>query len=356
MIGVRDRRSIDLLALVGEDTRLRKVASTRGGEFAGPCPFCGGRDRFRVQPEQGLWVCRQCSEEGRWQDGIAYVMKREGSGFRDACRRLDLQENCTKLHHAEAPAPARIEPPNALWQARGRAFVAYAQEQLWNREGRGALTYVRGRGLDDKTIRRNKLGFNPKALRLRPELWGLGGGPVYLARGILIPGHFGADLWYLKIRRPVWGDALDRLIGRGGDRKYGQLRGGRPALFGAGNLRGRDLALVLEGEFDAMLADQVAGDLVGAVTLGSASGGPSPEVLWALRDARRVLVAYDADKPGQQGAARWLDKSPRARLLQPPAKDVTEYHQAGGDVRAWIVAVAAEYGVGEMRSAEGGAA
>jgi hypothetical protein len=32
----------------------KKVASTGGGEFAGPCPFCrDGKDRFRVWPEQG---------------------------------------------------------------------------------------------------------------------------------------------------------------------------------------------------------------------------------------------------------------------------------------------------------------
>ena len=59
------RQSVDLLALVGADSRLVKVASTRGGEYAGPCPFCGGEDRFRVQPEQGQWFCRQCSSDGR---------------------------------------------------------------------------------------------------------------------------------------------------------------------------------------------------------------------------------------------------------------------------------------------------
>jgi DNA primase len=52
------KQQVDLLDLVGRDTQLRKVASTRGGEYAGPCPFCGGRDRLRVQPERRLWWCR----------------------------------------------------------------------------------------------------------------------------------------------------------------------------------------------------------------------------------------------------------------------------------------------------------
>jgi hypothetical protein len=47
---------------------LRRVASTSGGEFAGPCPLCGGQDRLRVwpSPPQGFpraW-CRQCQASG----------------------------------------------------------------------------------------------------------------------------------------------------------------------------------------------------------------------------------------------------------------------------------------------------
>src|SRR5918912_568461 len=77
-----------LLGLDGVDTRLKKVASTGGGEYAGPCPFCGGRDRFRVQPLRGRWWCRGCSDGPRWQDAIAYVRQREGVGFAEACQRL----------------------------------------------------------------------------------------------------------------------------------------------------------------------------------------------------------------------------------------------------------------------------
>ena len=83
-IDTRDlKQRADLLALIGRDTQLRKAATTRGGEYEGPCPFCGGRDRLRVQPERGLWWCRQCSGD-RWQDAIAYVMRRDGSTFPQA--------------------------------------------------------------------------------------------------------------------------------------------------------------------------------------------------------------------------------------------------------------------------------
>src|SRR5436305_15259018 len=55
-------RSMNLLDLVTRDTRLRRMASTHGGEYAGPCPFCGGRDRFRVWPNMAhpRYWCRVC--------------------------------------------------------------------------------------------------------------------------------------------------------------------------------------------------------------------------------------------------------------------------------------------------------
>jgi hypothetical protein len=58
---------------------LRRAASTNGGEWAGPCPLCGGRDRLRVWPEprEGFpraW-CRQCKASG---DALAWATRRAG--------------------------------------------------------------------------------------------------------------------------------------------------------------------------------------------------------------------------------------------------------------------------------------
>src|SRR5207245_596775 len=49
------KQRTDLLGLIGADTRLKKVAMTGGGEYAGACPFCGGRDRFLEASEAALW-------------------------------------------------------------------------------------------------------------------------------------------------------------------------------------------------------------------------------------------------------------------------------------------------------------
>ena len=77
------KKKNNLLQVALPDVDLKRVSSTNGGEYAGSCPFCGGIDRFRVQPyhsEGGRWWCRGCGE-GRWHDVIDYVMRRNGIDF-----------------------------------------------------------------------------------------------------------------------------------------------------------------------------------------------------------------------------------------------------------------------------------
>ena len=42
------KRANPLQPLIERDTPLKKAANTGGGEWVGACPFCGGKDRFRV--------------------------------------------------------------------------------------------------------------------------------------------------------------------------------------------------------------------------------------------------------------------------------------------------------------------
>ncbi len=58
-----------------------------------------------------------------------------------------------------------------------------------------------------------------------------------------------------------------------------------------------------------------------------------------LQDTR-IFAALDADKAGSLNATRLAALSVRVTLVRvPEGNDVTEYCQAGGDVRAWVMAV-----------------
>ena len=47
-------RAAAILAVAERHARLKRV----GSEYVGPCPGCGGRDRFAVSPRKGLFNCR----------------------------------------------------------------------------------------------------------------------------------------------------------------------------------------------------------------------------------------------------------------------------------------------------------
>ena len=174
---------MDLLDLIGGDTPLRKTASTHGGEWCGPCPFCGGRDRFRVQPVRGRWWCRQCSPDDRWEDAIAYLQRRDGVTFldaREALGCLDAPLPQQKTFQRPLPPCAR---PSPTWQSSASRAALLCEQQLWTSRGERARTWLKARGLTDETLRRWAIGYT----------WGQSIEDLWVPRGIVLAYLFGRD-------------------------------------------------------------------------------------------------------------------------------------------------------------------
>jgi DNA primase len=70
--------------------KLRRV----GAEHVGPCPKCGGTDRFSVNPKKLVWNCRGCSTGG---DVIDLVQHLDGGTFDDNVTTLAGKNNVTTL-------------------------------------------------------------------------------------------------------------------------------------------------------------------------------------------------------------------------------------------------------------------
>jgi DNA primase len=56
-----------------------------GTERVGPCPKCGGDNRFSINTKKNVFNCRGCGVGG---DVIKLVQHLDGSDFHTACRRL----------------------------------------------------------------------------------------------------------------------------------------------------------------------------------------------------------------------------------------------------------------------------
>ena len=329
----RINQDTDLLALVGEATSLRKVS---GAEYAGPCPKCGGDDRFHVHAEAGWWFCRQCHEKRG--DAIAYVRWLEGLGFKEACERLGAvviefsQPKAQVSRLQRQPALAAADAPSAAWRETAERFMAYAEGQLWQHPH--ALDYLRGRGLSDASIKAARLGYNPRTAFDRDlTRWGCREGrAVWLPKGWTIPNVRDGALWAVRVRRP--NEDVER-----GDAKYVSLKGTRARLYNLGSCQGVGDGILTEGEFDALLLGQELGGVAGVVATCGASKHANAQDAPLLANLRRLWVATDTDRAGQAGASWWLENTSKARRLEPPGHDITDAWQAGHDLIAWALPV-----------------
>ncbi len=346
------KQRADLLDIIGRDTLLKHVASTNGGEYAGACPFCGGTDRLRVQPNArpGRWFCRVCTGVSSLTV-IDYIARRDnldpkkGNELQEICRRAlgsDLPELDTPHPSQPKQQPAYSQPGDD-WQADATAAVTKCKSLLYSPTGAAALEYLYRRGLDDETILYHRLGFSP----------GAHFGSLYIPRGILIPCAVYGTVWYLKIRvidgvglkclkckREL--DSPGRCPACGTDNRYRGVKGNRTAaIYNADMLRGSDTALFVEGEFDCMIAEQTVGDLIPCATLGSASNAPDLAA-WGhyLISLKKIYAIYDTDQAGGTGGAKLAELAPkriqRLELPKGKGKDVNEFISNGGNFRRLI--------------------
>lgn len=336
----------DILAIAERVATLRRVSiGENGPEFAAPCPLnCGcDRDGFRVQPDRNRWLCRRCTD-GKWRDVIDLHQRLTHQKFADAVWELAsgyaIPLTTTRCVAEPKPDPHGT-PPSQEWQTQAFSLTARFEDSLWSKDGERARAWLTNRGLKRETLKKFRVGYNPNVLKLDASQWGLSPDyPLYVQSGIIIPTITGNAIWKVNIRRPVkpTDDAP----------KYVLIRGSRPtALFNADRLITGSPAGIAEGELDAMLLQQeVDRTYAGltAVTFGSCS---ARSLHWAelLRPAPRRLIFYDQDGESDKGAEWLMETLPPAERvswnnLQAGDKDLTDYHQHGGDlgklVKGWL--------------------
>jgi DNA primase len=329
---------IDLLSLVQEDGfQIVRKSTSRSGQFNGPCPFCGGTDRFRVQPNQGKYgwfACSQCDRKG---NAVDYLMIKRGMSRMEALAAVGWMPKDGSIECAPPSALPKYvyEPrpqwnePLAKWQEAANDFCQECQRLLWRSEqGQVALAYLRRRGLQDKTIKAAMLGYHPREEYGTTKEWGR---PVWLPQGIVIPWFLAGKIWRVTIR--------DERVAEGENGRYKQVAGGSNGLYLADTLikLKRPTVVMVEGEFDALSLAQECGDLVAVVATGTTQGSHTPRWISLLARQECVLIAFDAEDKGDSAAKWWMDRlAENAQRLRPWWKDANQMLQDGADLRQWV--------------------
>lgn len=340
---------VDIDALL-RSVDLVKLAEDAGAQFnaklSSKCPLHGGDNptAFHIYVDaRGVqrWKCfTNCPEGQNGGDALSFWQAWKKVEFKTAVQELAAwsgdpslqtpQNNEGRARDERLPAPEAA--PSAVWIARAKAFAEWASEQLWSERGSIARTYLHARGLLDSTIGEARLGWNPSLLKDSAERWfGTAGDPIWLHAGITIPHLVDDTVQGVKIRCFRDGKPVTEA-----GKKYRGPRGGRMSLYGAEHWRGYPVGLLVEGEFDAMIVRQEAGDLVDVATLAGAKANLSVEDMLTLLSKAVIVAVYDADDAGKRGGAALTARWSRAVQVSPPDHDLTDYYLHGGNLRQWI--------------------
>jgi putative DNA primase/helicase len=116
-----------------------------GGQFLrnrhGPCPMCGGKDRFRFDnlEDRGTFICSHCGSG----DGVTLLMKFHSWDFQTAA--LEIEKIIGDDGAPAPPAPTAPRPPSPIEEADHAALLKLWREAKPITPGDPADLYLRSR-------------------------------------------------------------------------------------------------------------------------------------------------------------------------------------------------------------------
>jgi DNA primase len=163
------KQQADIVRIIGDYVRLKKAGAQN---FTGLCPFHKEKTpSFSVHATRQYYYCFGCHEKG---DVFTFVQKVENISFPEAVRLVaqKLGIPMPKATYSSEGEAREARLRGQLLDIHQRA-VAFFQECLRRPEGARAREYLKGRGLDDATISKFRIGYAPDSgFLLRDRLKG----------------------------------------------------------------------------------------------------------------------------------------------------------------------------------------
>ena len=344
-------------------TRVRLVK--KGREHHGLCPFHKEKTpSFTVNEDKGFYHCFGCGAHG---SAIDFVMNTDGLSFPEAVERLA----------GDAGMDIPVDTPQERERAKHRqtlydvmeAATVFYEQKLRMPEGRAALDYLHGRGLDDATISAFRLGYAPEGRAvIQPALKRQDiSNTQMIDAGLLIspddPARQPYDRFRDRVMFPI-SDRRGRMIAFGGRimgdetkaAKY--LNSPETPLFHKGNVlynlhraqgpaRDAGTVIVTEGYMDVIGLHR-AGFANAVAPLGTALTEDQIALLWKITP--EPVLCFDGDNAGGRAAERAVE---RALPLLVPGHGLRFAHlPAGEDPDSLVSSQGAEAMTGVIDRAE----
>lgn len=310
------RSRSDIVDVISEYVSL----TAAGKNFKGLCPFHDEKTpSFMVSRERQMFKCFGCNEGG---NVFTFLMKHESMTYPEAIRFLAAKCGVT--------IPEATESDRAASQARSKLqqlnqfAVDYFHKLLTSNAGKGALTYLRERGIKNNTIRRFRLGFS---LPSWDDFLRTGRKAGFSMKTMLQGGFILQDKkrvnYYDRFHGRVMFPIFDarggpigfggRILGSSSDIKY--MNSPETPLYNKSRslynlnlahqaIRKEGRALLTEGYLDVITCSQAGVHNVVASLGTSLSEG---QVNLIKRYTDEVVIAYDSDSAGTAATSRGLN-------------------------------------------------
>jgi DNA primase len=329
----RVRDAVDMIDLVSSRSELRRAGANR---YEGLCPFHEERTpSFGIDPVKKVYHCFGCSAGG---DVFRFVQEIEGLDFGGALELLADRYGVELEREEEDPQAAARRQRRERLQGLLERTAAYYARYLWEgAEAAEARAYLVGRGLEEETLRRFRVGYAPKPWDHMVKRWRMGGfsEAELLAAGLVKRGRQNDGIYDPFRGRIIFplADHRGRVVGFAGrglreDQRPKYLNSPESELFHKGRqLFAADLAraaaaraqavLLVEGYTDVIALHQAGIENVVGM-MGTALTEDQVRELGRLVGAEGTLhIALDADASGQEAilrAAHLVSAAGRARF------------------------------------------
>ena len=284
--------------------------------LAGPCPKCGGEDRFHIWTNKEQFLCNGCGLKG---DASGYLVRIRGLSFSQAF----------KIVNTETSSSCRAILDNKdsnisfeKWQKAAEDSLELYQMALGGKFGK---KYLDERYLDVKVALYAGIGFNPNTVWPLRSNWGLAENgerkQFVFPSGLVLSIRRGGKIVGLEVRcYPP-----HKYMGK--EFTHWQITGSNPVCYWI--CEDRPIVCLFESILDAVLAcDASRGKLCCIATTG-AKKTIDQETVDLIKSKEYVFACPDNDESGRKSIVEWRNLFPNLKVAPcVGGKDLRDMHTA----------------------------